>query len=127
MSQILQTELTLKEKLMNIVGALRNHQGIEQTTGMLFHEDKMCAMGLMAFRAGVPKEEIIAGGLNVLEKYGFTYAEADKIQLPSRPTRRWSEIQETVQEPLSFLWMYNDFGLSFDEIADVVEEKANSL
>jgi len=115
-------ELTLKEKLLNIAGALRNNQGVKQCTKYLIKEDdSMCAFGLLGFRAGIPKNELRDIGISsVLKRYGISYDEAASIRLPSGKDGR--------HRSLSMMWLYNDAAkMSFNEIADLVEEKANSL
>ena len=125
--QILEQETKpLKAKLLNIAATIRNNAGVEQCTGLFIKGEKMCVMGLLGFRAGIPKEDLEHQPfLPVWKAYGIDYDTDNRVIMPARIAKRGRPTN--IAFPLTRLYGYNDAGLSFDEIADVVEEKANSL
>jgi len=129
LSQILETiqEKPLKEKLHLMAETIRNHQGIEQCKYDLWKgENKFCVMGLLGFRAGIPKEELPYDAHpliydRIFEKYGIPTKKADEIYIKN--PMEWTDHHSNLRH----IFMLNDIGYSFDEIADWIDETAESL
>jgi len=121
-------ELGIREKMLNVVSALRNNKDVTQGRGALIENDKMCVMGLLGYRAGIPKEDLMkqgGTGYKVWAKYGFESMDVYKINLGDIETR---EPTATVRRntALGSIFGLNDAGYTFDQIADFIETRAIS-
>lgn len=118
--QIPLEELSLKEKLHLMADVIRNHQGIEQCM-LHFWEggNRMCVMGLLGYRAGMPKEDLRQSHnyCEVMKRYGINLEEE------RTPLIEWHHMEATLWQ----LWRYNDNGATFDEIADIIDHTADNL
>ena len=127
MSQILENihEKPLKEKLHLMAETIRNNQGIEQCLyGLWNGENRFCVMGLLGFRAGIPKEELPVNSdsniyKRIFDKYGISYKESLEIYIKN-PLLNNSTKLRTV-------YALNDSGCSFNTIADMIDKTAESL
>jgi hypothetical protein len=119
-------ELTTKEKLLVIAETLRNNQGVTQIRGCLNNgnPNHFCAMGLLGFRSGMSYDSLRPDCVKTYDQIAKNYGFSSLIDLTKN---------------LGFLIIEKNDGIpifesnqrvnthTFDEIADLVEEKANSL
>lgn len=135
MNQIQITEqvkdLTLADKMHLIAHTLRNCIDIKQGKGVYYSSEKdtFCAMGALAFRAGISKHDLkdnvhSFGFSGALDLYGIDRDTRANMPLKMTPTEKNRHIGGA---NLSSLWYLNDHGFSFNEIADIVDRTADAL
>lgn len=155
-TETINKEPTLKDKMHLVANALRNNNGIEQLYCIL-NDTKggMCAMGLLAFRAGVPHEDAInyqtRGYHKILGFYGISKEESstrlifnrkiteddlyDDSTVP-RMDARYNTTNIKIANgylagspvvALETLHRLNDSHIKFDIIADVIDYTADTL
>lgn len=155
-TETINKEPTLKDKMHLIASALRNNNGVEQLYCIL-NDTKggMCAMGLLAFRAGVPHDDAInyqtRGYHKILEFYGISKEESNTRLIFNRKITE-DDLYDDSAVPrmdercntsniniangyltgssaviLGTLYRLNDSHIKFDTIADIIDYTANTL
>lgn len=113
---------TLKEKVKVIVDTLRNNNGISQCYyNYTDYEDKLCAVGLLAFRAGIPIGDLRNGYMidKIFKQYDVTLRESLECFI---------EFNDSPRLSLIMIPKLNDlYRLSFDEMADLIEKSLPNL
>lgn len=108
--------LILKNKMKVLSTTLRNCADLKFGRGMIYckESDEMCTFGALAFRSGIPKDElgIIYYG-RILERYGFTNDEIEimgKLAFDGHKT------------PTSRIINFNDKrAKNFEDVADFID------
>ena len=123
-------DLTLVDKMHVIANTLRNCTDLIQGKGSYYNSEKdtFCAMGALAFRAGIPKHELednvhTFGFSGALDLYGID--ESTRSNIPLKMTL--VEKNKLGGANLSSLWYLNDHDFSFNQIADIVDRTADAL
>lgn len=113
-------KITLKDKLHLMAETLRNCKDLNQGTYSFYRKhlngvETFCAMGALGFRAGLPKDLLKRQpyGL-VLREYGIT-EEENQIPVVTPPLHQYVERTSSLD---TAIWRMNDFGKSYNEIAD---------
>lgn len=114
------------KKLRIVANTLRNNIGISQIRYTLCKsETKVCAVGLLGLRSGIPANELKSmrnQEMTIFEKYGIT--KFDKKYTTEVPyTRGFSRNDNIINAVIRL----NDIGYSFDEIAGFVDNYADKL
>ena len=147
-------EPTLEDKMHLVANALRNNNGVEQLWCEL--NDKkggMCAMGLLAFRAGIPHDDVdnIANlRYKILGLYGISKEELKTKLFFNRKVTEDDLYDDTIKRTdgsnkrninvangfltgsyshvtLGFLYRLSDSHIKFDTIADIIDYTADVL
>ena len=155
-TETINKEPTLKDKMHLVANALRNNNGVEQLYCILNDaKGGMCAMGLLAFRAGIPHEDIRTYYTNtycmILKRYGISKEEGDtKLKFNRKMIKddlyEDSKVKRNDEgynsrnlrvadrylssKPfvtLGTLYRLNDSHIKFDTIADVIDYTADRL
>lgn len=120
LQEVTKKDLTLKDKLHNMAETLRNCTNLKQGTYLFYQKhldgsETYCAMGALGFRAGIPKNVLEKQPYElVLRKYGITESEESTLV-------RTPKLHEYVPRTRALgdaIWWMNDFGKSYNEIAD---------
>jgi hypothetical protein len=121
--------MSLADKMHLVADTLRNCYDINHGHGRYYNKDNdsFCAMGALAFRAGVPKDQMDGFGLSgALELYGIDNETRYETQLKIT-NREADKYNISTNYKLSMLWALNDAGMPFDKIAEIVDRTADSL
>ncbi len=123
--------MTVVNKLHLIADTLRNCTDLKQGTGRYYDEktDSFCVMGALAFRAGLPKDEVdeYGGWSEALKLYGIGFKEKVSTKLILTKEEEMKMERQNHNMTIGSLWDLNDQGFSFNEIADVVDRTADNL
>jgi len=133
-------EITFAEKLRLVANTIRNHRGIQQIRHTMYTGgNKMCVLGLLGFRSGILKDDLMTTShAHILGKYGITEQEI-MIELPipaglidemdlSFFHNDFSVVSRELEETcLKDLFLLNDIGWAFDQIAEYLDDCADKL
>ena len=115
---------TLSDKVHLIAESLRNCTE-KQGSGKFYdpRNNSLCAYGALGFMSGIPKDELKNDFTRVLRNYGIDLDESMKlIGLPENvdyPVRKVTLF--------SAIYLLNDKGYSFNEVADQLDKWADNL
>ncbi len=115
---------TLSEKIHLMADTLRNCTE-KQCSGKFYdpRNNSLCAYGALGFMSGIPKDELKSDFNRVLRNYGLDLDESMKlVGLPE-------DLDYPVRETTLFSGIYvlNDKGHSFNEVADQLDKWADNL
>ncbi len=120
--------LCLADKMRLMANTLRGCKE-KQCIGMFYdpRNNSMCAYGALGFLSGMPKEELVKSDfIGVLKNYGLDMDDQYKtVSLPEGAINEQHPRRETSLG--SSLYLMNDRGFSFTEIADTLDNWANNL
>jgi antitoxin component of RelBE/YafQ-DinJ toxin-antitoxin module len=115
---------TLSDKVHLMSDALRNCTE-KQCSGKFYdpRNNSLCAYGALGFMSGIPKDELKSDFTRVLGNYGMDLDESMKtIELPE-------DVNYPVRKATLFsaIYVLNDKGYSFNEVADQLDKWADNL
>ncbi len=120
--------LCLADKMRLMANTLRGCKE-KQCIGMFYDQrnNSMCAYGALGFLSGIPKDELIKSDFTgVLKNYGMDLDDSfKKVILPEKLVDKVHPQRDASLG--SSLYLMNDRGFSFVEIADTLDNWANNL
>jgi len=133
-------EKTFAEKLVLIASTIRNHRGIQQIKHTMYNAgNKMCVLGLLGFRSGILKDDLMTTShAHILGKYGITEQEImTELPIPAGLIKEmdlsffqndFTIVSEGLGKTcLKDLFILNDIGWAFDQLADYLDDCADKL
>jgi len=124
-------EKTLSDKLHLMAKTLRNCQ-IDKCVGKLYDpkNKSMCAYGALGFMSGIPKNEL-NDMTAILSKYGIDLDESSQtVTFPDKARQldpHYGMYPERQVSLFMAIYLLNDRGYSFDEIAGYMDKWADNL
>ncbi len=126
-------ELCLADKFRLMAQTLRNCN-IRKCIGKFYdpRNDSMCAYGALGFMSGMPKDELIANNMTkVLANYGIDLDESSQtVEFPNEARKMDTHYGMYPERQVSMfmaVYLLNDRGYSFNEIADYMDKWADNL
>jgi hypothetical protein len=126
-------EKTLSDKLHLMAKTLRSCQ-IKKCVGKFYDPktDSMCAYGALGFMSGLPKDELIANNMTkVLANYGIDLDESSQtVAFPDKARQldpHYGMYPERQVSLFMAIYLLNDRGYSFNEIANHMDNWADDL
>ncbi len=122
---------TLSEKMNLMAKTLRSCQ-IKKCVGKLYDpkNDSMCVYGALGFMSGIPKVEL-NDMTRVLSKYGIDLDESSQtVAFPNEARKidpHYGMYPERQVSLFMAIYLLNDRGYSFNEIADQLDIWADNL
>lgn len=124
-------KITLSDKMNLMADTLRSCQ-IKKCKGKLYdpRNDSMCAYGALGFMAGIPKIEL-NDMTKVLAKYGLDLDESSQtVAFPNEAREidpHYGMYPERQVSLFMAIYLLNDRGYSFNDIADQLDIWADNL
>ncbi len=122
-------EKTLSDKFHLMAETLRNCQ-LKRCVGKFYdpRNNSFCAYGALGFMAGVSKDDLRHNNFNqVLNAYGMNLD--DQMKAVKMPELEYSNVDypERITSIYQAIYLMNDHGSSWTEIADQLDKWADNL
>ena len=122
--------LCLADKLHLMADSLRNFNGT-QCKGKFYikESNSFCAYGVLGYLSGIPKDELVVDNFTkVLKNYGIDLAESSiSVNFPREAKGMYMEYPDRKVSLFQAIFLMNDRGFTFPEIADHLDQWANNL